>query len=218
MPERQGAISSASTTSSARVWRAQPTQRREKQSTTAWPPRWRSRTGQPPTAGSARSPEVRRTRSGAVAMPGTETVSRPAAVHDGLSSPNMLRAGIAAEVRSLLTDSLALRHKRLAVMTGRASAVSACTGTRPSGAPATTPTTCCTPKPSQARPADNAFPRRAPSHDMLIVAGHQQGRPLDAGHWSGIRAPVTIIDGDKSPRWIRNGIAHLAGKSSAPAT
>ena len=47
-------------------------------------------------------------------------------------------------------------------------------------------------------------------HDMRIVAGHQQGRPLDAKHWAGITAPVTVIDGGKSPQWMRNGNAHLA--------
>jgi hypothetical protein len=47
-------------------------------------------------------------------------------------------------------------------------------------------------------------------HDMRIVARHQQGRPLDASHWQGITAPITVIDGGKSPAWMRNGNAHLA--------
>ena len=47
-------------------------------------------------------------------------------------------------------------------------------------------------------------------HDMRIVGGHQQGRPLDSEHWAGIAAPVTVIDGGKSPAWMRNGNAHLA--------
>jgi pimeloyl-ACP methyl ester carboxylesterase len=47
-------------------------------------------------------------------------------------------------------------------------------------------------------------------HDMRIVARHQQGRPLDASHWAGITAPVTVIDGGRSPAWMRNGNAHLA--------
>lgn len=47
-------------------------------------------------------------------------------------------------------------------------------------------------------------------HDMRIVGPHQQGRPLDASRWAGISAPMTIIDGGRSPAWMRNGNAHLA--------
>ena len=47
-------------------------------------------------------------------------------------------------------------------------------------------------------------------HDMRIVGRHQTGRPLDAALWAGLRAPATVIDGGKSPAWMRNGNAHLA--------
>ena len=47
-------------------------------------------------------------------------------------------------------------------------------------------------------------------NDMLIVAAHQQGRPLDVSRWAGITAPVTVVDGGRSPAWMRNGNAHLA--------
>ena len=47
-------------------------------------------------------------------------------------------------------------------------------------------------------------------NDMRIVGAHQQGGPLDRGHWAGITAPVTVIDGGRSPAWMRNGNAHLA--------
>lgn len=47
-------------------------------------------------------------------------------------------------------------------------------------------------------------------HDMRIVGRHQQGRPLDLAGWAGITAPVTVMDGGKSPAWMRNGNAHLA--------
>jgi pimeloyl-ACP methyl ester carboxylesterase len=47
-------------------------------------------------------------------------------------------------------------------------------------------------------------------YDMSIVGAHQQGTPLDGAHWAGIAAPVTVIDGGKSPAWMRNGNRHLA--------
>jgi pimeloyl-ACP methyl ester carboxylesterase len=53
------------------------------------------------------------------------------------------------------------------------------------------------------------------AHDMRIVGPHQQGRPLDAAHWTGITAPVTVMDGGKSPAWMRNGNAHLAATLAA---
>ena len=47
-------------------------------------------------------------------------------------------------------------------------------------------------------------------NDMRIVGRHQQGRPLDPSQWAGITAPVTVVDGGRSPAWMRNGNAHLA--------
>jgi len=55
-------------------------------------------------------------------------------------------------------------------------------------------------------------------HDMRIVGRHQQGRPLDASDWAGITAPVTVVDGGKSPAWMRNGNAHLADVLGAAYT
>ena len=47
-------------------------------------------------------------------------------------------------------------------------------------------------------------------YDYQIVGPYQRGRPLSAGEWRDITAPVLVADGGKSPAWMRNGIAALA--------
>ena len=47
-------------------------------------------------------------------------------------------------------------------------------------------------------------------YDIRIVAHNQQGRPLRPEAYSSISVPTLILDGGKSPAWIRNGMRALA--------
>jgi hypothetical protein len=47
-------------------------------------------------------------------------------------------------------------------------------------------------------------------YDISIVEPFQQGRPLPADRWSGMTMPALVIDGSKSPAWIRSGMRALA--------
>lgn len=47
-------------------------------------------------------------------------------------------------------------------------------------------------------------------YDLQIVLPYQQGKPLPAGEWRDIKAPVLVADGGKSPTWMRNGQQALA--------
>ena len=47
-------------------------------------------------------------------------------------------------------------------------------------------------------------------YDTTIMGETQSGRPLPDGAWSGITAPVLVLDGGKSPDWMRNGVAAAA--------
>jgi pimeloyl-ACP methyl ester carboxylesterase len=47
-------------------------------------------------------------------------------------------------------------------------------------------------------------------YDMTLLDGTQSGKPLSPGRWSGISAPCLVLDGGKSPRWMRNGCQSLA--------
>jgi pimeloyl-ACP methyl ester carboxylesterase len=47
-------------------------------------------------------------------------------------------------------------------------------------------------------------------YDGLIVLDNQRGRPLPATRWASVMAPTLVIDGGKSPRWMRNGNRALA--------
>ncbi|WP_328603847.1 alpha/beta hydrolase [Amycolatopsis sp. NBC_00345] len=49
-------------------------------------------------------------------------------------------------------------------------------------------------------------------YDTAVMDGHQAGRPLPAGRWSAIMAPSLVVDGGKSPEWMRNGVAALAAQ------
>lgn len=47
-------------------------------------------------------------------------------------------------------------------------------------------------------------------YDMAIMDGLQRGHPLPADRWSGIAVPALVMDGGKSPAWMRNGTRALA--------
>ncbi len=46
-------------------------------------------------------------------------------------------------------------------------------------------------------------------YDTAIVIGHQSGDPLPAA-WPEVQVPALVIDGGRSPDWMRNGVASLA--------
>src|SRR4029453_2328660 len=41
-------------------------------------------------------------------------------------------------------------------------------------------------------------------HDITMVDPFQHGRPLPAGRWSSVTMPALVMDGGKSPAWMRN--------------
>jgi len=47
-------------------------------------------------------------------------------------------------------------------------------------------------------------------YDLEIMRDHQQGTPLTAGEWAAAKVPTLVMDGGKSPAWIRNGTKALA--------
>jgi pimeloyl-ACP methyl ester carboxylesterase len=47
-------------------------------------------------------------------------------------------------------------------------------------------------------------------YDISIVEPNQKGRALTSGQWT-IRMPALVVDGGKSPAWMRNGMRALAG-------
>jgi pimeloyl-ACP methyl ester carboxylesterase len=47
-------------------------------------------------------------------------------------------------------------------------------------------------------------------YDGAIVKSNQRGRPLQAGNWTRVTVPTLVIDGGKSPAWIRHGNRALA--------
>jgi pimeloyl-ACP methyl ester carboxylesterase len=49
-------------------------------------------------------------------------------------------------------------------------------------------------------------------HDYEIVLEHQQGKPLPDGYLSGVTAPVLVIAGGKSPEYMKNAQAAIAGQ------
>jgi pimeloyl-ACP methyl ester carboxylesterase len=48
-------------------------------------------------------------------------------------------------------------------------------------------------------------------YDIAIVQDYQRGKPLPANRWSSVTAPTLVMDGGKSPTWMRNGAKALAG-------
>jgi pimeloyl-ACP methyl ester carboxylesterase len=47
-------------------------------------------------------------------------------------------------------------------------------------------------------------------YDGAIVGGNQKGNPLPAGLWASVTVPALVMDGGKSPKWIRHGNRSLA--------
>jgi len=47
-------------------------------------------------------------------------------------------------------------------------------------------------------------------YDISIVEPNQKGRALTTGQWT-IKVPTLVVDGGKSPAWMRNGMRALAG-------
>lgn len=47
-------------------------------------------------------------------------------------------------------------------------------------------------------------------YDGLFVNEFEKGEPLPAGRWASVAVPTAVIDGGKSPAWMRNANAALA--------
>ena len=47
-------------------------------------------------------------------------------------------------------------------------------------------------------------------YDGAIVGDNQRGKPLPAEHWASVRVPALVMDGGKSPAWMRLGNRSLA--------
>jgi pimeloyl-ACP methyl ester carboxylesterase len=47
-------------------------------------------------------------------------------------------------------------------------------------------------------------------YDGAIVGDNQKGKPLPAGLWASVTVPTLVMDGGKSPKWIRHGNRSLA--------
>ena len=47
-------------------------------------------------------------------------------------------------------------------------------------------------------------------YDISIVEPNQKGLALTTGQWT-IKVPTLVVDGGKSPAWMRNGMRALAG-------
>lgn len=46
-------------------------------------------------------------------------------------------------------------------------------------------------------------------YDLTIMQGTQSGRPLPVNRWSAVQSPCLVLDGGKSPAWMRNGCQAL---------
>ncbi|NRQ37279.1 alpha/beta hydrolase, partial [Nonomuraea sp. NN258] len=47
-------------------------------------------------------------------------------------------------------------------------------------------------------------------YDAAFVTAYERGLPLPAAAWASITATTLVIDGGKSPAWMRNGVKALA--------
>jgi pimeloyl-ACP methyl ester carboxylesterase len=47
-------------------------------------------------------------------------------------------------------------------------------------------------------------------YDGALVQDYQRGRPLPAGRWASVTVPTLVMDGGKSPEWMRHGNRELA--------
>jgi pimeloyl-ACP methyl ester carboxylesterase len=48
------------------------------------------------------------------------------------------------------------------------------------------------------------------AYDTAIVMDHQRGKPLPEDQWAALLAPTLVLDGGKSPAWMRNSAHALA--------
>jgi pimeloyl-ACP methyl ester carboxylesterase len=47
-------------------------------------------------------------------------------------------------------------------------------------------------------------------YDLAIVGSTQDGRPLPRDRWTSVSSPTLVMDGGKSPAWMRTGVKSLA--------
>jgi pimeloyl-ACP methyl ester carboxylesterase len=47
-------------------------------------------------------------------------------------------------------------------------------------------------------------------YDISLVQPFQVGRPYPDRQWAGLTVPTLVLDGGKSPAWMRNGMRALA--------
>jgi pimeloyl-ACP methyl ester carboxylesterase len=47
-------------------------------------------------------------------------------------------------------------------------------------------------------------------YDIQLVQEHQQGKPLSRTRWAHANVPTLVMDGGKSPAWMRNAMRELA--------
>ena len=47
-------------------------------------------------------------------------------------------------------------------------------------------------------------------YDITAMNVHESGKPIEAGRWSSLTAPALVLDGGKSPQWMRNTTRELA--------
>lgn len=47
-------------------------------------------------------------------------------------------------------------------------------------------------------------------YDFAILDGYQAGKPLPSQRWDAIKTPTLVMDGGKSPEWMRNAMTALA--------
>jgi hypothetical protein len=47
-------------------------------------------------------------------------------------------------------------------------------------------------------------------YDGAIVGDNQRGKPLRADRWASVMVPAIVMDGGKSPKWMRHGNRSLA--------
>lgn len=64
----------------------------------------------------------------------------------------------------------------------------------------------------QLMPAWKKLKSAAPTlvHDMTMLSPYQRGTPLPADRWSAVTQPTLVMDGGKSPVWMRNAQHALA--------
>lgn len=47
-------------------------------------------------------------------------------------------------------------------------------------------------------------------YDITVMNVHQSGKPIAAARWASLAAPALVMDGGKSPQWMRNTTRELA--------